>query len=362
MRILLIGHGALFSTYDIYNYYKLALKKCVESVKTFPYHDALDYHARAIKSDKYLSLTEAQIGRQTVMSASRDIITEIMLYEPSIVLFVSGLMIPPIIAKAVYHLRNQLIQEARYKIGYIFTESPYQDMDQEPYIDLCDFCFMNDALSVEKYNPNKDKYIDFLPHSYSPETHYISEKEEKTTDVIFCGTLYPNRMALFSAVDWSGIDIMLYGAIGIYENSDVPVNIRNIIMGNNLDNSVLAEHYRHSKLSINAHRQTRNIDDHTIIAGNGMNPRIRESIMCGCLPITDYRQEIKDVFGDVIPFFDGSEELENKVRHFLHNDEERSNRLQIAMNICKKDTYENRCNEIILPVCREVEKVVWQKS
>lgn len=361
MKIMLIAHGAHYSTYDIYNYYNRALRNTDHKILSFPYHNVLDYHNIAL-SELNKNISKDDLNIKTIYAASRDIITETILFEPDFILCIGGLVIPPKTAEIIYNLRNVLLPEYRYKIGYIFTESPYQDIDQERYMQMSDFCFLNDLYSVNNYNANRNLYIDYLPHAYDESVHYSSLKE-KTIDVMFCGTLYPNRMEIFSGVNWDAINIKLYGTLGIYDNIEKFGNILQYVTDRTVDNISLAEYYRQSKLSINVHRNGRDLSDNDSITGYSMNPRIRESVMCGCLPITDYRKEIEDVFGDSVPFFDGSSlDLENKIKFFLSNEDEVRNRVEIAKSKCKDHTYKSRAEKIILPMLAEVEQIYGKDS
>lgn len=352
MNIMLVAHGAHFSTYDIYNYYLAALKRKEGiNVHAFPYHRALDYHGIAVHH-VYPELTKDEKGVKAIYAASRDIITEIILSEADVILFVGGLAIPPKLVEVAYNLRDTMID--RYSMGFLFTESPYQDADQEKYMQYCDFAFFNDKYSAEKYNPDNELLIDYLPHSYNPAIHYSFGDSVKNTDVIFCGTLYPNRLDFFSEINWDGINAKLVGPFGIYENKERYSNISDKIIDATVTNYDLSTLYRESKLSINIHRGGRDFYDHDQFAAYSMNPRIRESVMCGCLPITDHRDEIVDIFGDSVPIVETSEQMENVIKHLLVNDDERHNRLAEAQKKCKGDTYANHLENIILPLIQEV--------
>lgn len=122
-----------------------------------------------------------------------------------------------------------------------------------------------------------------------------------------------------------------------------------------LDNIQLAELYRQSKLSINFHRKD---DTNTAYS---VNPRIRESIMCGSLPVTDFRQEVIDMCGDTIPIIT-KENATEVINRLLQNEDERINRLTAAQERIKDDTYHNRFENIILPVLKEVEEVYGEVS
>lgn len=346
MKILLVAHGANHSTYDIYLYYSMAMENAGIELSTFPYHSAMDYHYRAITSinpniDKDVATSKAVHG------ASREILTQIVLSQPDHVLFVGGLAVPLHISMSAYNMRNFLVN--KYTIGYLFTESPYQDDEQESYMEYADYAFFNDKNSALKYNPKQELFLEYLPHSYLPAVHYQNRiVDNNVKDVVFCGTLYPNRVEMFNQIEWSSINAMI---IGNYTDTNIVLNdaVSEKFVSGNLNNVQLSGLYRNSKLSINFHRYAAD--------AYSMNPRIRESVMCGCLPITDYRQEIADVFGDSIPFVSSGEEMSNEIVRMLENTEERVNRLNAARAAIIDDTYEKRLENIVLPSLREVGEI-----
>lgn len=348
--IMLIAHGALNSTIDIYKYFAHDMDTNEEiNLHRFPYHKAMEYHNAAIS----VINPEMETGARTyksVVAAAREIVTDIVLTQPKHVIFIGGLAVPIHIAGTVYNLRKGLTHQ--YSVGYIFTESPYQDEEQEQYMPFLDYAFFNDLYSAEKYNPDGELFVSYLPHSYSNSVHFpFRSNIEYESDALFCGTLYENRVEFFNSIDWKDVDKKF---VGVYSNNNVRLNFD--ITEGICNNVQLAEMYRKSKLSINFHR------DSGSVAAYSMNPRIRESVMCGCLPISDYRKEIEDVFGDIIPFADNSYEVESEMKRLLQNDPERENRVRAAQVKIASHSYKDRLNQIILPTLQEVEAVLWGKS
>lgn len=345
MRLMLVAHGAHHSTFDIYNYYKHSLSKVNDVVShSFPYHMAMDYHFAALKG--LGTVEDDKITVKAIFGASRDIATDILFFQPTTVMFISGLAIPMHIVETVYNMRNVLINP--YLISYLFTESPYEDSDQEKRLIYSDCAFFNDKYSAQKYNPDGEMLIKYLPHAYFPSVHYAYPKVDiYTNDVLFCGTLYPNRVDWLNSINFDGVNAHIIGVYSDYMDGD---KIRGVNVSNkHLDNIDLAELYRKTKVTINIHRKGEK--------AYSTNPRIREAIMCGCLPITDFRQEIIDEFGDTIPIFSSSHEAESHIKRLAKNDDERTNRLNAARSIIEKDTYEERLKKTILPMLREGEEI-----
>lgn len=344
-RILLVAHGANHSTYDLYAYYQQAMQNNGDIVlHSFPYHSVMEYHHAALMHTK--RATEDTVVMKAIYAASRDIVTDIALFEPDHVLFVGGLAVPDKISTVVYNFRNQLKNE--YMIGYIFTESPYEDQDQEHKQFVADYVFYNDLNSARKYNPDGDLLISYLPHAYNPSVHYAYRKVDNYQyDVVFCGTLYPNRVDFFNSLDLHKTNSIVIGAYADYIDGDKLRTVNH--KEGHLDNINLANLYRESKIAINFHRE-----DSAALAYS-MNPRLRESVMCGSLPVSDFRQEIVDVFGDAVPVFDSPEQANSIILELLADEEQRMNRVMEAQKRVASHTYSNNLTNIILPLLEEGE-------
>lgn len=343
-NVLIVAHGAHHSTYDIYNYYLSAMRDAEINVRGFQYHNALDYHFHAItsieKGEKPDSITKALNG------ASRDLITDITMYQPNHVLVISGLALPPKIAAVTYNLRNVFIKP--YSVGYMFTESPYEDEDQEKYFPYLDYALFNDLTSVVKYNHDGDLFIDYLPHSFYQKIHYAYRKVDRYVyDVLFCGTLYPNRVDAIDQLSLLGNKLKI---IGKYTDNNHRLNNVDVDEGH-VDNIQLSEIYRRTKIVLNIHRE-----DHTHTAYS-MNPRVREAIACGALVVTDVRPEIIDIFGDTLPMFTDESEIPIIIDRLLNNKDERHNRVLAAQERIRDHRYADRIQKTILPILKEVEAI-----
>ena len=64
-------------------------------------------------------------------------------------------------------------------------------------------------------------------------------------------------------------------------------------------------------------------NDKPRIYAESLNPRAVELAACGVFTLSDYRAEVKEVFGDLIPTYGSPKELEELVRYYLAHDEER---------------------------------------
>jgi spore maturation protein CgeB len=57
-----------------------------------------------------------------------------------------------------------------------------------------------------------------------------------------------------------------------------------------------------------------------VVGAQSLNPRAYELAATGCFTISDYRDEVVEIFGDSVPTFSTAEELQSQVRRWLADD------------------------------------------
>jgi spore maturation protein CgeB len=153
----------------------------------------------------------------------------------------------------------------------------------------------------------------FLPFGAKPID--ISHDGDKPIDVLFVGTGNLRRIFLLEAIK---DNVTVYGGNRWQRNlplisSELREKIKDTpVWGNELHN-LLAQ----SKIVLNITNAS------FYGAGTGINLRIFEAVAAGCFLLTDYCDEIREVFeiGKEIDTFRSAEELSEKVRYYLeHND------------------------------------------
>jgi spore maturation protein CgeB len=163
-------------------------------------------------------------------------------------------------------------------------------------------------------------------------------------DVVFVGTLWQERIDLLVAVDWSGIDLGLYGSADLFDQDRFPSphNARQRTLLEPylhigfIDNERTTALYRAAKLGLNLHRTSVDLASGQHVQGaESMNPRCYEQAATGgALLVTDARQEVYETFGEAAAVFDGPEQLEDLVRTLLYDDharQQRTDALRIAV-------------------------------
>lgn len=358
MRVIVVGQGAAFSTFDTYYNYLHGFQTVLgeENVQGFATHTIMAYHHLAADAMNKNTLIKIDSSFDAVANrTARDLLLDIITFNPDALFFISGDWMPYALYKWVHRLRVEL--NRKFVISSYITEAPYINDRIDTYSDYFDVLFTNDKYDHDRRNPKGDKFIFHLPHSYSERVHYPAEVEEGyNRDLFFAGTMFPERIELLSKINYDGIDAsFFFPKIGEIEERLDEVSgswLRTytesgMITGTSLPNLEVANFYRGSKISLNIHRLSgwTKDDGETIINPQdaySYNPRINEIIACGGFPLTDFRQEIVDEYGDSVAIYEGAEDLENKIRYYLTHDDIRENMKTEARKKLKGKSYTDR--------------------
>jgi hypothetical protein len=210
-----------------------------------------------------------------------------------------------------------LMKRAGLKVFVLFTESPY-DLDQEARIAaIVDGCWTNERTSVEALRRVTPR-VGYLPSSWHPLRHRPDAPMEEVPahDVVFVGTGFAERAAWFNAIDWTGMDLGLYGNwrdVGL--NSQVSACVR----AAEIENTRAAALYRRAAIGLNLYRRSMGWGIHAPQShtGESLSPRAYELAACGVFHLSDYRAEVPEVFGSLVPTFRTPAEAERLLRQWL---------------------------------------------
>jgi hypothetical protein len=326
--------AAEFSVSDVARGLRAALVRQGHDLRDYDMGKRLAYHSRAM-GELYVEQVSA-VSKQ----ASENILIEAMYHHADLVIIVSALIYHP--AALV------LLRMARVPTVVLHTESPYCDDDQVEWAAANPDALhcTHDAASARKLG------WAYVPHSYDPNIHKPCREEmvlgsdgtpriewdneadlqsDKACDVCFIGTGWPERIAFLEQVDWTGIDLRLYG-LWTALREDSP--LRKFYREGLVPNEEAVSYYRAAKININVHRA-----DPT---AESLNPRGFELPACGAFTLTDYRKEGVELFGDSMPVFETPADLERLVRHYLANPEERMRLARAAFDRVRPCLFDNR--------------------
>jgi spore maturation protein CgeB len=318
LRLLLVQPGASFSTADYYNGLKRGLEQCGHEI--IPYR--LD--ARIDSMSRWLDSEWRRAGKPDPRPTWAD-----KLYLAGMPMFERALRFVPdwvIVVSAMYVHPDLLVLLKRLGVptAYVFTESPY-DLDKEmkvaPYADVI---FTNERTCVADFRTiNRASY--YLPHAYDPEVHRPDVEIPEDTpahDVVFVGTGFQERIDLLAAVDWSGIDLGLYGTWSLLGSRS---RLRRFVRGEVVPNREATALYRRARVGLNLYRTSvgygRNVPH--IRGAESLNPRAYELAACGVRQVSDERAEVNELFGGGgVDTFRTAAELEKEIREALEYSED----------------------------------------
>lgn len=364
-KILVCAPGSLYSTFDMYNYYLTAMQRhpdLDENTSGFAFHNIIEYHfgARQYMETHYQWPPGDDV--HDIIRASRELILEVYLQKPDAVLFIDGSKYPPVLYKTL----RQFIKDTNRNtvVACYLTEAPYIDDPISEYDKYLHVIFTNDYYDYQKRNPDHQLAVYYLPHSYSLDIHYPIECNQYQYDVFFCGTIFPERLAMIKGVDWSGVNAMFTGAWGLVDSSEFEaLKAIGIASDRIMKNSDVADAYRASKIVVNFSRTfgwDKRFQDIAINPQSAfsMGPRVIEAAACGAFIVSEWRPEIQQVYGDSIPFFSSTGELEHLIRYYLSHEDERKRKAQEVLSKTIAMSYDDRLNDIVLPALQDATRVI----
>jgi spore maturation protein CgeB len=215
----------------------------------------------------------------------------------------------------------ELLTKAGVKIASILTESPYQPDSENGIAYRSTVAFTNERTAVPGFAKFCPTY--YWRHAYDPTRHYPGQPTPACPahDVVFVGTAWEERIGLLEAVDWTGIDLGLYGMWDLLKRNSP---LKPYIKGKITENAQVAALYRNAKIGLNLYRTSmaygRNVEHYT--GAESMNPRAYELAACGLFYLSDARAEARETF-PFLPTFSNAAELEVLVHAWLAGDDDR---------------------------------------
>lgn len=318
LRILLVHPGAHWSTKDVFDGLEYGLKHW--GVEVMPYR--LDRKLeRANRSLHFQWRFKRRFDRDTEKPSHADINYEAGCYmlesalrhQVDVVLAVSGMFIHPDILV--------LLRRAHIKVVGLFTESPYDEQSERDILAArMDGGWTTERTSV-RYFREVNPRIGYLRHGWHPERHFPRPCHEDVPahDVVFVGSGFPERITFFNAIDWTGIDLGLYGT---WKDLGLKPQVEACVKDGPVSNEAAAQLYQKAKICINLYRVWKGWgrDALRITWAESLSPRAYELAACGVFHISDDRKEVQEVFGDLVPTFRTPAEAAALIRLYLKDE------------------------------------------
>ena len=232
---------------------------------------------------------------------------------------------------------NALLRKVGIKTCAYFTECPYEDEIHMPLVaSTFDYGLVNDLYSVDLFKSFCEQIM-YVPHSYIPAIHYPPEDEDAREDrTVFVGTGYQERVRFMNEVEWPRT-LEVHGGYWKWPRKmNKKIQTINTTMGISKHpklaetvivkakdwvrppaNAVVspetcADLYRTSATSFSLHRTQKYYGAEDGIAEGdaySLGPRNWELAACRTFQVSDFRQELADVFGDTVPVYETEREL-----------------------------------------------------
>lgn len=321
-RLLLVHPGASHSTADVYNGLAWGLRQ--QPVVLYEY--ALSQRlvaARRLLANAYRAqvrnngpLKDTPPGDEDILYlAGQGVLERALQADVEWVIVVAGSNFHPACLP--------LLKRAGRKIAVVGTESPYWSEWEQLYAGQADVFWTNERTAVGLIRQTC-AFTRYLPTAFHPEHHrplapYELDKAVASHDVVFVGTGFEERIELLSQIDWTGIDLGLYGSWELLPSRH---RLRRFIRGRFIDNREAVHLYQKAKIGLNLYRTSKGYGRGTprVYDAESLNPRAYELAACGVFQVSDYRAEVTEVFGPTVPTFDSPATAEHLIRRFLARD------------------------------------------
>lgn len=315
MKVLLLHPGASWSTADVEQGLSYGLQ--YHGVQVVPYR--LDL--RIGYSQKWLHVMWRQKKRldpsiekprtQDVMyHAGVGALEMALRHRVDVVIVVSAMLLHPDVIV--------LMKRAGLRVVVLFTESPYDEEQELRIAGMVDGCWTNERASLPRFaavNPRAG----YLPHAWHPERHFVSARsigDLPSHDVVFVGSGFAERITWFNSIDWTGIDLGLYGT---WKGLGLNKQVRAAVRGAQVGNDTAASLYRRAKIGLNLYRTSKGWGKTAakIAHAESLSPRAYELAACGSFHLSEHRAEVAEVFGDLVPTFSTPSDAADLIRRWL---------------------------------------------
>jgi spore maturation protein CgeB len=293
-RLLVVHPGAPWATADVFDGLCVGLQEA--GVEVVPYR--LDHRIAA----------EQQRGGSTadvLRRAGSPVCDLTRRSEADAVVIVSGTVLHPDVLAD--------LRACQIPLFALFTESPYDQQQERQFAATLDGCWTHERTAVEAFR-SVCPHAWYLPHGWHPRRHMpdaiLTEPQIAAHDVVFVGSGFPERVTWFNAIDWTGINLGLYG---IWGDMGLKPALEGAVHASPIRNTYAAALYRRARIGLNLYRWPRGMST----TGESLNPRAYELAACGTFTVSAARAETAEVFGSLVPTFTAPREAEALIRQWL---------------------------------------------
>jgi spore maturation protein CgeB len=191
-------------------------------------------------------------------------------------------------------------------VAVLCTESPY-DCDQElERVAVVDAAWTHERLAVPTLHA-VNPHVRYLPHAWNPSRHGLAKPDPTVPahDVVFVGSGFSERVEWFNAINWTGIDLGLYG---LWDGLGLDEHLEQYVKQWITPNDQAVALYRRATIGLNLYRSQvgyRAMIPRPAVVADSLNPRAYELAACAVFQISSPRAEVTERFGDSVPTITG---------------------------------------------------------
>ncbi|MEK0431711.1 MAG: hypothetical protein RL139_1515 [Gemmatimonadota bacterium] len=359
MRVLLVHSGSSFSTHDVYvgllGGFKLAGHEVVPWRLDYHMTGAFDWVKFCLDRD---GRPDDEVPPGDVLyQCAKGAAIKALETMPDAIVIVSGLRLE--------HRGYTILGRLGVPVVLFGTENPYDDdyyLSRAPLVDVMTCC---DPVSVEPIQDacraaGSDCKVVAMPLGYLPPVHFPGVGAEVPNapahDVVFVGTGFPERVRFLEQIDWTGIDLGLYGSWdqpdpgepdrpALAEDSPLRPFLRDGVVGN----VQTAAMYDRAKIVLNLFRtaawRPEGIEERT--NGTAISVRLIEAAAIGACVVSEWRPEVPLFGGNTIATFTTPAECGAAIRRLLADDAERAVMRAAIVDRAEGYSYVDRARQLI---------------
>jgi spore maturation protein CgeB len=229
----------------------------------------------------------------------------------------------------------------------------------QPLIDVAPFydhIFCQGTEAIELFDNVGIKGTQWLPMACDPYYHHPvecspDEKKKYGSDVVFVGSYYPERAALFERLSaLRSCDLAIWGPG--WDALDLNSPLRRYVRGLHTTPDEWLKIYSVSKIVLATHYH----DPNNSFPVYQASPRVFEIMACGAFQLCDNQRDVFSLFKDGYDLVKFSErkDLVAKVQYYLAHPEERmAIAAQGRKTVLARHTYQDRIKELLAKIGHE---------
>jgi spore maturation protein CgeB len=333
MKILFSGH---------HNPHFFTITEYLEKAIRFLGHELIVFEDRQHLIPGRIRSRSVFLHRLDLNIINRKLLTMAKSVKPDIAIITGGNRIA---AETIRHFKRLGIATV------LWTTDPPRQF--EPLITMAlsyDAIFCQGTEAIELLDRAGIGGAQWLPMACDPSYHHPVEctaEDEKTygSDIVFVGSYYPNRAALFEKLVDFDLAIWGPGWDALDHNSPLCRCIR----GAHTTPAEWLKIYSSSKIVLATHYQ----DPENRFPVYQASPRIFEVLACRAFLICDDQKDVFSLFKDgidLVRFLDAAD-LDNKIRYYLaHSEERKAIADQGREAVLARHTYQDRIKELLTKI------------